>query len=65
MYLNTKLPSLEYMKMHKSMIPQEVMEEYNLHQFLDEADYTYVEITGAIYGLAQTGYLENKQIFLS
>ena len=51
--------------MHKSMIPQEVMEEYNLHQFLDEADYTYVEITGAIYGLAQTGYLENKQIFLS
>jgi hypothetical protein len=62
MYLNTKLPSPEYMRIHKSMIPQEVMDEYDVEQFLDEQGYAYVEITGAIYGLAQSGYLANQDL---
>ena len=32
MYLNTKLTSPEYMKKYISMIPQEVMEEYDVTQ---------------------------------
>jgi hypothetical protein len=62
MYLNTKLPSPEYMKIHQSLIPQEVMDEYNIAQFLDEHGYAYVKITGAIYGLAQSGYLANQDL---
>jgi hypothetical protein len=62
MYLNTKLPSPEYMRIHTSMIPQEVMDEYNVSQYLDETGYAYVEITGAIYGLAQSGYLANQDL---
>jgi hypothetical protein len=62
MYLNTKLPSPEYMKIHASMIPKEVMNEYNVTQYMDENGYAYVEITGAIYGLAQSGYLANQDL---
>ena len=42
MYLNTKLPSPEYMKIHVSMIPQEFMEEYDVTQYLDDTLYAYV-----------------------
>jgi hypothetical protein len=62
MYLSTKLPSPEYMKVHTSMIPQEVMEEYNVSQYVDEKGYAYVEITGEIYGLSQSGYLANQDL---
>ena len=48
MYINTKLLSSEYMRIHLSMIPQEVIEEYDVTQYLDEKGYTYVEIMGAI-----------------
>ena len=62
MYLNTKLPSPEYMKIHRSLIPQEVMEEYDMEKYVDADGYAYVEITGAIYGLAQSGYLANQDL---
>jgi hypothetical protein len=62
MYLNTTLPSPEYMRIHVSMIPQEVIAEYDVTQYLDENGYAYVEITGAIYGLAQSGYLANEDL---
>ena len=62
MYLNTKLPSPEYMRIQRNMIPDEVMEEYNVEQYLDSEGYAYVEITGAIYGLAQSGYLANQDL---
>eukprot|EP00978_Attheya_sp_CCMP212_P034238 scaffold142601_cov51-Attheya_sp.AAC.2 len=39
------------------------MDKYNVEQFLDENGYVYyVEITGAIYGLAQSGYLANQYL---
>jgi hypothetical protein len=62
MYPNTTLLSPEYMKIHLSLIPQEVMDVYNIEICLDENGYTYVEITGAIYGLAQSGYLANQDL---
>ena len=42
MYLNTKLPSPEYIQIHRSMIPNEIMEEYNVEQYLDNEGYAYV-----------------------
>jgi hypothetical protein len=62
MYLNTKLPSPENMKIHKSLIPQEVIDEYDMEKYFDADGYAYVEITGAIYGLAQSGYLANQDL---
>jgi hypothetical protein len=57
MYLNTKLLVPEYMRIHINLIPEEIREEYNTDEFMDENEFVYMEVTGAIYGLAQTGYL--------
>jgi hypothetical protein len=38
------------------------MQEYNVSQYVDEKGYAYIEITGAIYGLAQSGYLANQDL---
>jgi hypothetical protein len=62
MYLNTKLPSPEYMRIHISLIPDEIKEEYNVNDYVDEDGFVYVEITGAIYGLSQSGYLAHEDL---
>jgi hypothetical protein len=62
MYLNTKLLTPEYMRIHSSMIPEEVLQDYDVKQYLDGDGYAYVKITGAIYGLAQSGYLANQDL---
>ncbi|OEU11422.1 hypothetical protein FRACYDRAFT_245985 [Fragilariopsis cylindrus CCMP1102] len=53
-YTNSKLKSSEYMRIHLSLIPTEIIEEYNVMQYVEADGYAYVEITGAMYGLAQT-----------
>lgn len=35
-YLNNDLPETEYMQMHRSMIPEEICNEYNIHDFVDD-----------------------------
>jgi hypothetical protein len=62
MYLNTKLLSPEYMRIHISLIPNEIKVEYNVEDFVDENGYVYVEITGAIYGLSRSGYLASEDL---
>jgi hypothetical protein len=62
MYLNTKLLSPEYMQIHIDLIPEEIREEYNTDEFMDENGYVYMEVTGAIYGLSQSGYLANQDL---
>lgn len=44
-------------------VPNEIITEYNLHDFVT-ANTTkyYVEVTGAIYGMKQAGYLANKEL---
>ena len=39
------------MRIHLSLIPQEIIEEYDALKFVDNDRYVYVEVTGAIYGL--------------
>ena len=51
-YTNSKLDSSEYMIIHISLIPQEMIEEHNSLKFVDIDGYVYVEVTGAMYGLA-------------
>ena len=61
-YTNSKLDSPEYMRIHLSLIPQEIIEEYNAMEFVDIDGYVYVEITGAMYGLAQSGRIANQDL---
>ena len=51
------------MEIHVRMIPQEVMEEYDVTEYLDKKGYAYVEIMGAIYELIQSGYLADQDPF--
>ena len=61
-YTNLKLESSEYMKIHLSLIPQEIIDEYDVMQYVETDGYVYVEITGAMYGLLASGYIANQDL---
>jgi hypothetical protein len=50
------------MRIHIDLIPEEISEEYNTDEFMDENGFMYMEVTGAIYGLAQPRYLANQDL---
>jgi hypothetical protein len=60
MYLNTKLPSPEFMRLHLNLIPQEIIDKYQPSP--DNQGYCYFKITRAIYGLKQAGALANADL---
>ena len=60
-YTNTPMDRYEYMKMHISKIPQEVIDEYNIMPKLDNG-FVYFRIKKAIYGLPQSGALAHKML---
>ena len=63
MYLNTVLDSPEYIRIHITMIPDEILEDYNINnEYIDENGFVYFEITKAIYGLAQSGRLAHDDL---
>ena len=41
-YTNSKLESSEYMKIHLSLIPQEIIDEYDVMQYIETDAYVYV-----------------------
>jgi hypothetical protein len=57
-YLGTPLDRPEYVRIHISQIPNEFIEEYNLHQYVHDG-WVYFEITKGVYGLKQAGKLAN------
>jgi len=61
-YTNSRLEKPEYMRIHIRDIPQEVIDEYDVMKYVDEDRYVYCEITGAMYGLSQAGYIVNKDL---
>ena len=58
-YTNSKLKSSEYMRIYLSLIPQEIIDEYNVMKYVEIDGYVYVEISGAMYGLSVSGYIAN------
>ena len=63
-YTNSKLDLPEYIRIHLSLIPQEIIEEYDAMKFVDINGYVYVEVTGVMYGLAQSGRIANQDLQL-
>ena len=55
-YLNTTLNQLEYARIHLSVIPQEVIDKYNLTPYAYNG-YIYFELGKGMYGLKQAGKL--------
>lgn len=58
-YLNTPMERPEYMRVHISLIPQEIIERYNLLDIIHDG-YVYIEINKGMYGLPQAGIIANK-----
>ena len=61
-YTNLKFDSTKYMRIHLSLIPQEIIEGYDAIKFVDKDGYRYVEVTRAMYGLAQSGQISNQDL---
>ena len=61
-YLNSKLEDYEYMKIHKSLLPQEFIDLYNLQSLIGEDDFLYIEIRRGIYRLPQAGRLAHDEL---
>ena len=57
-YLSTPLDYPEYVKIKLTKIPQDVIDEYNLHDFFHES-WVYFEIRNNVYGLPKYGRLVN------
>ena len=50
----------QYMRIHKKIIPQEVLDKYDI--IFDNWDFTYVEIRRGMYGLKEAGVIAFDQI---
>jgi hypothetical protein len=55
-YLGTILPEPEYVRIPRYMIPDEVMDEYDLHDKLSNG-FVYARVNKGMYGLPQAGRL--------
>lgn len=58
-YLNTPLDRPEYMKLPLALIPQEIIDQYNLTMVVDSKGYIHIQINKGMYGLPQSGKLAN------
>ena len=50
-YLSNDLPQPEYIKIHISIITQEIMNAYNLQEIVDNKLFVYMKICKGMYGL--------------
>jgi hypothetical protein len=61
-YIHNDLKEYQYMRFHISMIPQEIIDEYNLQDIVDSDGWCYAEIRKAMYGLKESGFIANRTI---
>ena len=59
-YLDTPMIRPEYFGIHMLLIPDEVINEYNLCKIAIPDGYIYAEVTKGMYGLPQAGLLANE-----
>jgi len=61
-YLNNALPSPEWMSMPISIIPQEIIKQYELENIVDENGMVWIKIVKGMYGLKQAGIIANQEL---
>jgi hypothetical protein len=59
-YLNTPMEWEEYVQVHISLIPDEIIHEYQLHALIDSKGHVLGRVQKGMYGLLQVGMLANK-----
>jgi hypothetical protein len=58
-YLGTPMDSFEYMRIPIKLIPQEIIDQYNLLPLVSDG-HLYIEVQKGMYGLPQAGILANQ-----
>ena len=58
-YTNSKLDSPEFMRIHLSLIPCKIIDEYYAMKFVDANGYVYIMTIETMYSLAQSGWIAN------
>ena len=61
-YLGTPLPRPEYMRVHITDVPNEIIDQYDLRSKADDRGWVYIRIDKGMYGLPQAGRLANDQL---
>ena len=61
-YLNNDLPNPKYMKLYLHIIPQEIIEEYALHDLVYKDGWVYLKIVKGMYRLKQAGIIANMEL---
>jgi hypothetical protein len=57
--LGTPMEAFEYMRIPIKSIPQEIVDQYNLHALVSDG-HVYIEVPKGMYGLPQAGILANQ-----
>ena len=60
-YLNTPTDTFEYMRIKASLIPKEIMKQYQITDKIHNG-YIYMEIRKCMYGLPQSGIINHTQL---
>lgn len=60
-YIQMDLNNYQYLCFHISIIPQEIIDEYNPSTIMEDR-WCYAEIRKAMYGLKEAGYLYNVKL---
>jgi hypothetical protein len=60
-YFNTLMELFEYMRIPVDLIPDDIIQQYNLEKYVDSG-YMYVKITKGMYGLPQAGRMANDAL---
>ena len=60
--IHNDLEDYQYMRFVMNMIPQEIIDGYNLEAIVHEDGYCYAEIRKALYGLRESGYITNVKL---
>ncbi len=61
-YRMTPMKEYEYMRLCLDLIPNKIVQKYNLHNLANGQGWVYVKIRMGMYGLPQAGILTNKLI---
>ena len=61
-YLMHPLDRPEYVKIAANKIPQNILNRYHLHQFVDPKDFIYFKCNRTLWGLPQAGLISNKSL---
>ena len=61
-FLSSTMPKKEYMKMHLTEIPEDIINRYNMRDIQDKNGYVHFQINKGMYGLKQAAILAYQQL---